>query len=172
MSPSPEQIEYAELLLRRADDHVRVCRVLKDDVAVTDEIIGLHSHAAANKALRVALVLAGVELPITDDLDLLVQLGCASGADAPTSVSGAGWLTPWAFDSRYDQPDTLDRSAALSAAESAVGWAEALLSDAAASEPQGSIQGSVLSKTDPAEPDPTPAATGNSTLLDPPWATS
>src|ERR1700728_1102057 len=37
---------------------------------------------------------------------------------------------------------------------------------------QGSIQGSVLSKTDPADPDPTPATTGNPTLPDPPWATS
>ncbi len=37
---------------------------------------------------------------------------------------------------------------------------------------QGSIQGSVLSKTDPAEPDITPATTGNPTVPDPPWATS
>jgi HEPN domain-containing protein len=92
--PSPEQIEYAELLLRRADDHVRVSRLLKDDVVVTDEIIGLHAHAAVDKSLKVALVLAGVELPITGDLDLLVQLACAHGADAPPSVLGAGWLTP------------------------------------------------------------------------------
>jgi hypothetical protein len=37
---------------------------------------------------------------------------------------------------------------------------------------QGSIQGSVLSKTDPAEPDTTPATTGNPTVPDPPWANS
>ena len=35
---------------------------------------------------------------------------------------------------------------------------------------QGSIQGSVLSKTDPVEPDPIPATMGNPTV--PPWATS
>ena len=32
--------------------------------------------------------------------------------------------------------------------------------------------GRVLSKTDPADLDPTPAITGNPTLPDPPWATS
>jgi len=37
---------------------------------------------------------------------------------------------------------------------------------------QGSIQGSVLSKTDSAESDTTPATTGNPTEPDPPWATS
>ncbi|HTA98171.1 MAG TPA: hypothetical protein VK730_11080, partial [Solirubrobacteraceae bacterium] len=33
---------------------------------------------------------------------------------------------------------------------------------------QGSIQGSVLSETDLAEPDPTPATTGNPTVPEPP----
>jgi len=38
--------------------------------------------------------------------------------------------------------------------------------------PEGSIQGSVLSKSDPVEPDLTPANTGNLTVPDPPLATS
>ncbi|MFZ1154319.1 MAG: hypothetical protein WAN93_05380 [Solirubrobacteraceae bacterium] len=37
---------------------------------------------------------------------------------------------------------------------------------------QGSIQGSVLSKIDPDDPDTTPATTGNPAIPDPPWATS
>jgi hypothetical protein len=37
---------------------------------------------------------------------------------------------------------------------------------------QDSIQGSVLSKIDPTEPDPTPATTGNPTVPEPLWATS
>lgn len=37
---------------------------------------------------------------------------------------------------------------------------------------QGSIQGSVLSKSDPNEPNPTPANTGNLTQPDPPPANS
>jgi transposase len=38
--------------------------------------------------------------------------------------------------------------------------------------PQGSIQRSVLSKSDSSEPNLTPASTGNLTVPDPPWATS
>ncbi len=45
-------------------------------------------------------------------------------------------------------------------------------SPAEASRPQGSIQGSVLSETDPAEPDETPTTTGNPTQPHPPSATS
>lgn len=45
-------------------------------------------------------------------------------------------------------------------------------SNGAAASPKGSIQGSVLSKSDPSEPDLTPANTGNLTVPDPPWATS
>lgn len=37
---------------------------------------------------------------------------------------------------------------------------------------QDSIQGSVLNKTEPADPDTTPATTGNPTQPDPPWAAS
>jgi hypothetical protein len=37
---------------------------------------------------------------------------------------------------------------------------------------EGSIQGSVVSKSDPSEPDPTPANTGNLTQPDPPLANS
>lgn len=74
MSPSPEQIEYAELLLDGAEGRVHVCRVLKDHTEIGDSIVGFHAHAAVGKALRVALVLTDVELPLTHDLDFLVQL--------------------------------------------------------------------------------------------------
>ncbi|HEY2140956.1 MAG TPA: HEPN domain-containing protein [Solirubrobacteraceae bacterium] len=129
MSPSPEQIEYAELLLDGAKGRVHVCRVLKDQTEIGDSIIGFHTHAAVEKALRVALVLTDVELPLTHDLDFLVQLVREAGIDLPTSLADTGWLTPWAAEFRYDEPTTLDRAAALTAAEKATGWAASLLTD-------------------------------------------
>jgi hypothetical protein len=41
-SPSPEQIEYAELLLRRANGDLQACRVLADEVDIDDNIVGFH----------------------------------------------------------------------------------------------------------------------------------
>ncbi|HVA19026.1 MAG TPA: hypothetical protein VMU55_02505 [Solirubrobacteraceae bacterium] len=43
MSPSPEQVEYAEVLLRRATDDAHACRVLVPETEVGDSIIGFHA---------------------------------------------------------------------------------------------------------------------------------
>jgi HEPN domain-containing protein len=73
LSPSPEQIEYAEMLQRRAAGDLLVCRKLVDDTDIDDSIIGFHAQQCVEKALKVALVLADVELPRTHDLESLVE---------------------------------------------------------------------------------------------------
>jgi hypothetical protein len=69
----------------------------------------------------VALVLADSELPRTHDLELLVEQVKEAGTEVPDELSGTEWLTPWAAELRYDEPATLDRTAALTAADSASG---------------------------------------------------
>jgi len=127
LSPSPEHVEYAELLLRRAKGDLRVCQALAEDADIDDNAIGFHAQQAVEKALKVALVLAEVELPRTHDLELLVEQVRASGATVPDELVSVEWLTPWAVDLRYDEPASLDRPAALAVAESAVSWATGLL---------------------------------------------
>ncbi len=73
MSPSPEQIEYAEMLHRLASGDRYACRKLADDAQIDDHIIGFHAQQAVEKALKVTLVLADSELPHTHDLELLVE---------------------------------------------------------------------------------------------------
>jgi HEPN domain-containing protein len=120
LSPSPEHVEYAEMLLRRARGDAYACRVLADDVEIDDSAIGFHAQQAVEKALKVALVLADVELPRTHDLAQLVEQVQASATEVPDEFASIEWLTPWAAELRYDEPTTpLDRSAALAAAESA-----------------------------------------------------
>lgn len=77
--------------------------------------------------MKIALVLAEVELPRTHDLEQLVEQVKASGTDVPEELSSVEWLTPWATELRYDEPAPLDRAAALTAAESATSWATTLL---------------------------------------------
>ena len=96
MSPSPEQVEYAEMLLRRANGDLSVCRALGADMDVDDGPIGFHAQQAVEKALKIALVLADVELPRTHDLEFLVRLVRGSGVDIPADLSSPEWLTPWA----------------------------------------------------------------------------
>ena len=127
MSPSPEHIEYAEMLLRRANGDAHVCRVLADDTEIDDSAVGFHAQQAVEKALKIALVLAEVELPRTHDLEQLVEQVKASGVEVPDELSSVEWLTPWAAELRYDESAPLDRAAALAAAEGATNWATALL---------------------------------------------
>ena len=173
LSPSPEQVEYAEVLLRRTKGDLQACRVLTDETDIDDSIVGFHAQQTVEKALKVALVLAGVELPHSHDLEFFVKLVREAEIELPAELVNIEWLTPWAANLRYDEPEALDRSAALSVAECAADWAASLLAEwSSTSDPQGSIQGSVLSKSDPGESETTPATTGDPTQLDPPWATS
>lgn len=160
------------MLLRRAKGDLQACRALADDTDIDDNIVGFHAQQAAEKALKVVLVLQGADLPLSHDLKFLVRQVRESGVEPPGELSDAQWLTPWAAELRYDEPIALDRAAALAVAESAVSWADSLLAEASTTDPQGSIQGSVLSKTDPGESETTPATTGNPTVPDPPSATS
>lgn len=130
-SPNPEQVEYAEVLLRRAKGDLQACRALADDTDIDDNIVGFHAQQAVEKALKVALVLADAELPLTHDLRFLVRQVRESGIEPPGEFSDAQWLTPWAAELRYDEPIALDRAAALAAAKRAVGWATSLLRETA-----------------------------------------
>jgi HEPN domain-containing protein len=127
LSPSPEQIEYAEMLQRRAAGDLVVCRKLVDDTDIDDSIIGFHAQQCVEKALKVALVLADVELSRTHDLESLVEQVEEAGIKVPEELADVDWLTPWAAELRYDKPTALDRAAALAVAESAARWSGSLL---------------------------------------------
>ena len=139
-SPSPEQIEYAELLLRRANGDLQACRVLADDPDIDDNIVGFHAQQAVEKSMKVALVLADADLPLTHDLKFLGRQVRETGTEPPQDISDTAWLTPWAAELRYDEPIAFDRTAALTAAESATGWAASLLADAKRPQPAPETQ--------------------------------
>jgi HEPN domain-containing protein len=131
LSPSPEQIEYAEMLQRLASGDLYACRKLADDAEIEDHIIGFHAQQAVEKALKVALVLADSELTRTHDLELLAEQVEGAGTTVPDELSRTDWLTPWAAELRYDEQIALDRAAALAVAESAIAWAASLLDGSA-----------------------------------------
>jgi HEPN domain-containing protein len=90
---------------------------------------------AVEKSMKVALVLADADLPLSHDLKFLVRQVRETGAEPAQDIADTAWLTPWAAELRYDEPISLDRTAALAAAESATTWAASLLADAKRPQP-------------------------------------
>jgi HEPN domain-containing protein len=127
--PSPEQREYAQLLLERAKSDLAALRVLMANEDMLDDVVGFHAQQAAEKALKVALVMADIDFPRSHDLRELADMALDHGIAVPESVQEARWLTPWAAQLRYEMLEPLDRDAALSVAADTVEWARALIAE-------------------------------------------
>lgn len=125
--PSPEQREYAEMLLQRTASDLAACRVLMAEEDMLDDVVGFHAQQAVEKAIKVALVLADVDFPRSHDLRELADIAADNGIEAPDEIREARWLTPWAAQLRYEMLEPLDRDVALTTATSAVQWASQLI---------------------------------------------
>jgi HEPN domain-containing protein len=122
-SPSPEQREYAALLITKATSDRQAAHALAQ-AAVAAEITGFHAQQAVEKAIKAILVLAGVSLPRIHDLERLLELASDAGWPAPPDLADAAWLTPWGVQYRYDEVlEPLDQEAALALADAALRWA-------------------------------------------------
>jgi HEPN domain-containing protein len=122
-SPSPDQRDYAALLIAKATADRQAVHVLAE-ADVADELIGFHAQQSVEKAVKAVLVLAGARLPRIHDLERLLALASESGSPPPASVAEAGWLTPWGVQFRYDEAvELLDHDAALAVCDAALGWA-------------------------------------------------
>jgi HEPN domain-containing protein len=129
LSLSPEQLEYARLMLQRCQGDA-ACEVLAAAADIGDESVGFHAQQAVEKALKVALVVSGVDFPTTHDLGFLMSRVSDADVELPPELEGAEWLTPWAVDFRYDEPSDLDRTGALDVSRAAAAWAASLIEEA------------------------------------------
>jgi HEPN domain-containing protein len=126
--PRPEHVDLAHLLLRKANADLAATRALAADADPHDEAIGFHAQQAVEKALKAVLAFSRVPSPRTHDLTYLVELLDSHGLDVPAAIAEPEWLSPWAVTTRYDDlDDTLDRNAAINAADGAITWAQTLL---------------------------------------------
>jgi HEPN domain-containing protein len=72
--PTPEQIEVAESLGRLAEIDLATAEKLAPDPEMDDRPVGFHAQQAVEKALKVALMLEGIDFPKTHDLEYLIVL--------------------------------------------------------------------------------------------------
>jgi HEPN domain-containing protein len=72
--PTPEQIEVAGSLARLAAIDLATAEKLAPDPEMDDRPVGFHAQQAVEKAVKVALMLAGIAFPKTHDLEYLIVL--------------------------------------------------------------------------------------------------
>ncbi len=96
-----------------------------------DRPVGFHAQQAVEKAVKVVLMLEGVDFPKTHDLEYLIVLAEKQSIAMEAEVKSASWLTPWAAEFRYDDApiETLDRKRAIAVANAAVTWCHELLDE-------------------------------------------
>lgn len=129
--PTPEQIEVAESLARLAAIDLATAEKLAPDPEIDDRPVGFHAQQAVEKAVKVVLMLDGIDFPKTHDLEYLIVLAEKQSIAMEAEVKSASWLTPWAAEFRYDDApiETLDRKRAIAVANVAVTWCHELLDE-------------------------------------------
>ena len=140
---TPEQIETAGSLARLAEIDLATAEKLAPDPEMDDRPVGFHAQQAVEKAVKVALMLKGIDFPKTHDLEYLIVLAGKHSIAMEPELESASWLTPWAAEFRYDDApiETLDRKRAIAVANAAVSWCQEL------------IAGVVDSSAEPGNPD-------------------
>ena len=122
--PTAEHRAVARLLLDKATADLSAAQALIAATGQVDHVVGFHLQQDVEKALKAALTAKGAEIPRTHDLAYLVDQTSDGGGAVPQSLSGLEWLTPWGVQFRCDAAEmTLDRTAAVMAAEAAIAWA-------------------------------------------------
>jgi HEPN domain-containing protein len=122
--PTPEELEVADLYLRKAASDRSAARSLARDADQHDDVVGFHAQQAVEKSLKAVLAARSSEIPRTHDLDLLTRLAAPGPGELPNELGGAKELSPWTVATRYDDIDAaLDRGAALEVAENSLIWA-------------------------------------------------
>ncbi len=124
--PPHDRLDLARVLLARAVDDETLVRKVCSDADVADAIVGFHAQQAAEKLIKAVLAARGVAFVKSHALSYLIGLIEQNDIEAPSELSEADVLSPWAVEFRYEgeEPPALDRSAALLLVEQLRAWAE------------------------------------------------
>ncbi len=114
----------------KAHNDLRSAEALIETAGYAEDVVGFLLQQAIEKSLKSVIAASEREVPRTHDLEELVQLVEDSGRELSATLASCAWLTPWAVDFRYEEPQApLNTGAALSAAKAAFDTAERVLSD-------------------------------------------
>jgi HEPN domain-containing protein len=94
-------LEYARVLLARAQDDLYVVRRLGVDPNAPGWVLGFHAQQGVEKALKAVLSSAGIEYPRTHNLAMLAELLRLASCPLPPDVEDFGRLAPFGVGGRY-----------------------------------------------------------------------
>jgi HEPN domain-containing protein len=97
-----KQREQARLLLKKALQDEALLNEILSSPSVSDEIFGFHCQQAAEKLLKAALSLHGVEFVRTHNLRFLMDLLTDAGHPLPADFADLDTLTPYGTLFRYE----------------------------------------------------------------------
>ena len=114
--------------LNRAKSNLAMAKNRTPDVYLED--LCFEAQQAAEKAIKAAMIMRGIDFPYVHDLARLLSLLEETGESLPEIVTQAEELTQYATATRYptlEQPVTeRDYNEAVRVAEAVVRWAEGL----------------------------------------------
>ena len=127
MSASPEAVAEAQRWVRYAREELTLARVIASDADSPARLVCWHSQQAAEKALKAALIISGIEFPRTHNLVALRAL-LPSALAEKLDIGELAELTQWGTESRYpgdwQEPSDEDAAVMLDVADGVVGVLE------------------------------------------------
>ncbi len=113
------------LLLASAQQDFAACQVLASSTSIGDAVVGFHAQQSIEKSLKAVLSARMIEFRRTHDLVSLLDLLQDHKLPVPPQADWLDELNPYAVEARYGtiEPEGLDRSRALMAAEQVLEWA-------------------------------------------------
>lgn len=113
-------VKCARVLIESAERDVEVLRVILDSGKVSDEVFGFHVQQAVEKALKAWIAVLGELYPLTHDLEELLEMLAALGADTQRYEQLVGY-TGYAVEFRYTGippgTDPIERQSAVTLVE-------------------------------------------------------
>jgi len=113
--------------MSHAESDLHLAELASQDESIRREQICFHAQQAAEKAIKAVLLSRRIEFPLTHDLEQLLEIAEDNGLELPEDVREAGFLTPYAVETRYPgqwgEITEADRDEALRVAETTVSWA-------------------------------------------------
>jgi HEPN domain-containing protein len=129
MSASPEMVAEAQRWMRYSREELTLARVIASDADSPARLACWHSQQAAEKALKVALIISGIAFPRTHNLVALRAL-LPVALSEKMDMRQLAELTQWGTESRYpgdwDEPSAEVAAAMIDAAEGVAAVADGL----------------------------------------------
>ena len=115
--------------LRHAKSDLAVAQSIENNSDVLPNQTAFHAQQAAEKAIKGAMIHAGIAFPLMHDLQDLIKRWTSSGRAWPAALINVKTLTPYAVESRYPgyihQVSRAEVRAAIEVAEQVIAWVDA-----------------------------------------------